>query len=297
MAIQTATTGNLEHAQNIVIAKCLIATEHNQPCVGLVDRFRLGKGEKSLTVPRVGQVSAQRLTDGVDLVDSADIGLDYESASPDEVGLKFILTDKLVRQFNEDVFKLIGLQMGNAMARIRDGDVITLFTSLSQTLGADNASLIMANAAGCVAYATANKFPRPIVAVHHPNAVAKLSMDMQAMRAAGGTVYAPIGLSDVGEALLKNFWSGVSMDRINFYHAGNIAILTGYHSGYGAIFGRSCLGFVESQAPTTERERDASLRAYEVVMVSDYKAFEINDDWGARMHYEIGALGHASTKA
>ena len=298
MATQTATTGNLEHAQNIVIAQCLIATEHNQPCVNLVNRFRLGKGEKSLTVPRVGQVDAQNLTDGVDLVTTADIGLDYETASPDEVGLKFILTDKLVRQFNEDVFKLIGTQMGNAMARKRDKDVITLFASLTtHTLGIDNASLILANASGAVAYATANKFPRPIVFVHHPNAVAKLSLDMQGQRGAAGTVYVPVGLSSVSEQLLKDYWSGVSLDRINFYQDGNIEKYSTVDSGYGAMFGRGCLGFCESLAPTTERERDASLRAYEVVMVSDYKAFEINADWGARAQYEIGALTHNSTKA
>jgi len=45
MGIQTATAGQLENAQNIVIAKARFTMEHNQPCVELVEHLSLGKGE------------------------------------------------------------------------------------------------------------------------------------------------------------------------------------------------------------------------------------------------------------
>ncbi len=297
MAIQTATTGDLEQAQRIVIASCLMATEHNEPCVAMgTTKFKLAKGEKSLTVPNVAQVSAQALTDGVDLVDSVDIGLAYVSAAPDEVGLKFILTDKLVRQFNEDVFKIIGTQLGNGMARKRDTDVITLFASLSLGVGADNATLHATNAMGAIAYAVAQKFPSPMVFIHHPNAIAALSRSAQAIAtaSAGLTVVNPAGLSPMSAELARNFF-GITLNGIPFYHDGNIAVIAAVDSGYGALLGNGCLGFLESLAPTTERERDASLRAWEVVMVTDYKAFEVMDAWGAYARYEIGALTHNST--
>ena len=57
----------------------------------------LGKGEKSVTVPKVGQMTAASLTDGIDLVDSQDIGMTTTSLTTGEVGLKVILTDKLVQ--------------------------------------------------------------------------------------------------------------------------------------------------------------------------------------------------------
>jgi len=51
---------------------------------------------------------------------------------------------------------------------------------------------------------------------------------------------------------------------------------------------------VPSQAPNIERERDASLRATEIVIVSDYGVFELDDAYGFPMQYE---LGNPSTSA
>ncbi len=286
MAISTATTGDLEAAQRIVIAKCLMATEYNQPCVAFgTTRFKLGKGEKSMTIPNVGQVSAQALTDGVDLVDSVDIGLAYVEAAPDEVGMKFILTDKLVRQMNEDVFGLIGNQLGNGMARKRDVDVITLFASLSLGVGADNATLHMSNAAGMIAYAVAQKFPNPMVVIHHPNALGELVINSSAI---GTSYYAGI-MQGFSEELLRNYWK-ININGVNFFHSGEIDKITGTDSGYGAILSKSALCFIEGRAPLVEREKDISLRGWEVVVTSDYGCFELDDSMGAPMRYEIGAL-------
>jgi hypothetical protein len=77
---------------------------------------------------------------------------------------------------------------------------------------------------------------------------------------------------------------------VSFYNDGNIAKISGTDSGYGAIFSKSAMCYVESQAWRTERERDASLRAWEVVTVSDYGVFELDDSYGAPMRYEIGDL-------
>src|SRR4030042_507339 len=96
--IQKETTGQLEDAQRIAIEQARFTAEHNAPCLGLIEQFRLGKGEKSVVVPKVGQMTAQALADGVDLADSEDIGMTTTTLTASEVGLKVILTDKLVRQ-------------------------------------------------------------------------------------------------------------------------------------------------------------------------------------------------------
>jgi len=43
----------------------------------------------------------------------------------------------------------------------------------------------------------------------------------------------------------------------------------------------------------TERQRDASLRATEVVMTADYGVFELDDSRGAPVTFEIGDLATA----
>ena len=299
MAIQTATTGNLDDAQNIIIAASRYTQEHNMPCVNLVEHFTLPQGAKQMTIPKVGQMTANALVDGVDLVDSAAIGMTTVDLTTSEVGLKVILTDKLLRQENEDVFKMIGRQMGDAQSRKKDRDVIALFTGLNggTTLGVDNAELTIHMATGCIAFATANKFPVPVYVVHHPNALANLSKNTMAIGAGAGVTqvsyYTGI-LQGLSEELLRNFW-GLKINGVNFFHDGNIDKDGSNDSGYGAIFSKNAMCVIDSLASTTERERDASLRAWEVVVVSDYGAFEIDDTYGAPMLYEIGDLSTTTT--
>ena len=66
---QTATTGNLENAQRIILASARYTEEHNAPALALIEQFTLPKGSKQVTVPKVGQMSMSDLQDGIDIID------------------------------------------------------------------------------------------------------------------------------------------------------------------------------------------------------------------------------------
>ena len=287
MAIQTATTGNLENAQNIILAQARYTMEHNMPTSNLIEKFTLGKGNKQLTVPKVGQMTAEDLVDGVDLTTSQEIGLTTTDLTTGEVGLKVILTYKLLNQFNEDVFRMIGRQMGDGMARKKERDVQALFSALNggTALGADNNLLNIRAASACVVYATAQKYPTPVSVVHHPNALGELAINSMAI---GATYYSGI-LQGLSEELLRNYFV-MRINGVNFFHSGEIDKISGTDSGYGAIFSKSSMCIIEGWAPLTEREKDISLRGWEVVTTSDYGVFELDDSYGAPMRYEIGTL-------
>jgi len=288
MATQTATMGNLENAQNIMLAQSRYTMEHNMPTANLVEKFTLGKGNKQLTIPKVGQMEADNLVDGVDMISSEEIGLTTTDLTTGEVGLKVILTYKLINQFNEDVFRMVGRQMGDAMARKKERDLQALFSGLNggTALGADNNLLNLRAASGCVVFATANKFPSPVAVVHHPNALGELAINAAAI---GSTTYFAGIMQGYSEELLRNFWS-MRINGVNFFHSGEIDVISGVHSGYGAIFSKSAMCIIEGWAPMVEREQDISLRGHEVVITSDYGVFELDDTYGAPMRYEIGAL-------
>jgi len=285
MAVQTATTGDLDNAQNIAIAKARYTAEHNAPCANLIEQMTLAQGQKQITVPKVGQMTAVGLTDGVDLVDTEDIGMSTTDLTTGEVGLKVILTDKLLRQLNEDAFSMVGVQMGDAMGRKKDRDIIALISALNSgtVLGADNKDLTLTNLSACIAWAKGNKLPNPIAVVHHPYAA--YAIVTSAALTPSVTYPIPVGFS---EDLLKNFFKTV-VNGVAVFEDGNIDKITGYDSGYGAIFSKSAMVHVKSLAYTTERERDASLRAWEVVVTEDYGCFELDNSYGAAMQYEIGA--------
>jgi hypothetical protein len=275
MAIQTAGTTELDEAQRIIIAKSRYTQEHVAPMLQLAEHFTLAKGEKQLTIPKVGQMDASDLTDGVDMTASEDIGMTADQIDTEEVGLKVIITDKLARQLNEDVFAMVGKQVGDAMARKKDKDLLALFDSLGGDAdGGDAVSLAYYGAVSSILRGT--PVPLPIVAVLHPYQAYVL----KAAVATAGTYELATGIvSDVIKQWQVGTWAGVPC-----YEDGNITIASSM--AHGAMFSKTgCLGYLQSLADTTERERDASLRATELVIVCDYEAFAIDTTYGYDMYY------------
>jgi hypothetical protein len=251
---------------------------------GLIEKFNLGKGEYQLTIPKVGQMDAEDLVEGVDMVDSEDIDVSTVTATTAEVGLKVIITDTLVQQNNEDVFRIIGRQMGDAMARKKDTDIIALFGSLNggTKLGADGADLSLANASALIANAKANKFGTDLFIVHHPNAIWKLASSI-------GNTLATYPLPDAfNNPAVSDYYTGVKIAGVPFFEDGNIEKVSSVDSGIGVIADRTAMGHLAARERREERDRDISLRAFEVVVTEDYAVFEVDDTKGAGAQYEIG---------
>ena len=285
---QTATTGNLENAQKIIISAARYTEEHNAPAMALTEKFSLPKGSKQVTVPKVGQMTMSDLQDGVDIIDEEDIGMTTVDLTAAEVGAKVVLTDKLVRQSAPNVFSIIGKQLGDGMARKKDNDVLALYTNLNggTKLGAATKFMKASNVQGIIAYAKANNFGSQLYILHHPNAVAYLSKE-SAVAASSGSSPIPEGWS---QDLLSNFWSGLRpMNNVAIFEDGNITEDSS-GDGIGVIADKSAMATLSSVDTRTERQRDASLRATEVVMTADYGVFELDDTRGAGVTFDVTAL-------
>lgn len=289
MTVQTATTGQLEDAQRIAIAEARFTAEHNMPMLGLIERMTLPKGHKSITVPKVAQMTANSLADGVDLTDTEDIGMTTTSLTTGEIGLKVILTDKLIRQESEDPMRIVGRQMGDAMARKKNSDVLALFSGFSTDLGAAGRQLELSNLVPIITYAKANKFPMPIAFVHHPWALYEVGRSVTTgtpSNAALSTI--PDGFS---ADMLKDFFN-FTINKVPVVEDGNITE-DASGDGVGAIFSKNALVYVESVGFNTERERDASMRATELIITADYGVFELDDSYGAACTFNVAAIATA----
>ena len=279
---QTATTGSLENAQNIIIAAARYTEEHNAPAMNLIEQFTLPKGSKQVTVPKVGQMSMQDLTDGVDIVDEEDIGMTTVDLTASEVGAKIILTDKLVRQSAENVFSMIGRQLGDGMARKKDVDVLALYSGFSTDIGAAGRSMSLANVSAAVAYAKGKKFGSNVYIVQHPFAVWDIA---NTAVTATSTYPVPAGWS---ADLLGNFFSGLRpINGVPIFEDGNISIDSS-DDAVGVIADRSALGVLKSVDMNKEQDRDISLRATEVVITADYGVFELDDSKGVALTLDAG---------
>ena len=282
-SIQTSTTGNLQKMSRIMLTKARYQEEHNMPVVALIDRFNLAKGHYQLDIPKVAQMTAGDLVDGQDLIDSEDISPEIVSATAAEVGLKVVITDRLLRQNNENVFSIIGRQMGDAMARKKDTDAIALFSGFDDTYGGDKA-ITLALASGVIANAKENKYGNPLFIVHHPNVIYTVS------QAVGNTI-ATYPLPDVfNKPAVKDYFTGVKIGGVPFFEDGNIEAVSGQTYGYGIIAHKSAMGYLVASAKSERRQRDESLRATEVIVVEEYGMFEADDSRAGTMQYTMSSI-------
>mgnify|MGYP003644015087 CR=1 FL=1 len=277
-----ATTGNLENAQRIIISTARYTEEHNAPAMNLIEQFTLPKGSKQVTVPKVGQMTMSDLVDGMDIVDEEDIGMTTVDLTAAEVGAKIIITDKLARQSAENVFSLIGRQLGDGMARKKDSDVLALYSGFSTDIGAAGRSMSLANVSAAVAYAKGNNFGSQVYIVQHPFAVWDIA---NTAVTASSTYPVPAGWS---QDLLGNFFSGLRpINGVPIFEDGNITI-DASTDAVGVCADKSALAVLKSVDTRTERQRDASLRATEVVITADYGVFELDDSKGVALTLDAG---------
>ena len=285
---QTATTGNLENAQKIIIAASRYTEEHNAPAMNLIEQFNLPAGNKQVTVPKVGQMSMSDLVDGQDIIDEEDIGMTTVDLTASEVGAKIIITDKLSRQSAENVFSIIGRQLGDGMARKKDTDVTALYSGFGTDIGAAGRSMSLANVSATVAYAKGKKFGSQVYIVQHPFAVWDIA---NTAVTASATYPVPAGWS---ADLLGNFFSGLRpINGVPIFEDGNITI-DGNDDAVGVCADKTALAVLNSVDTRTERQRDASLRATEVVMTADYGVFELDDSKGVALTLDAGTPATSS---
>lgn len=205
------------------------------------------------------------------------------SVTTSEVGAKVVLSWKLLRQNVAANFQTAGRQFGDASKRKREADLINLFSGLNggTTLGAAAAAFSAANATSCVAIAKTDKYGEDLAMIVHPNSAMRLARDTTTV--GSGTVRPlPEGYS---ARLLQNAWTGHAIWGVPIFETGNIS-RDSSDDMIGAIMGKDALGTLTSQEPFQGKTNDLSLRAWELVYVEDYAAFEFDDTRGAPLTYD-----------
>ena len=77
------------------------------------------------------------------------------------------------------------------------------------------------------------------------------------------------------------------MNGVPIFEDGNLAVSS--NNAVGVIAAKDALAVLKSVDTRTERQRDASLRATEVVITSDYGVFELDDAKGAPLTFDAQA--------
>ena len=282
MAVQGSTTGQLENASLEMIGKARYTMEHNAPNLALVRKFTLESGHDTMVIPKVGQMTFTNINETEQNTNEMDIGMTTASVGTSIVGGKVIITDTLLRQNTQDIWSIVGTQIGDAATRRMEADIIALYSALNggTSLGAAGAVFNVGNVMNCIAYAKTNKFGSGLRVVHHPNAILRLSKDLTTL---GSNRPIPDGFS---ASRLRNFFTGIVLGGVAFFETGNIDPDSN-DDGIGTIMHKDALGVLQGGAIRRRKDRDESIGegAWVLYVTHRYTAFELDDSLGAAMTY------------
>tara|TARA_R100001198_G_scaffold82935_1_gene56212 strand:- start:1067 stop:1822 length:756 start_codon:yes stop_codon:yes gene_type:complete len=244
----------------------------------LVRNYAITGGGKAVEVPIYAAVSAAAVNEATDLSNTA-INPSSQTITASEVGIMTTLTDLARNAAPRNVAADIGRLFGEAIAKKQDQDLIALFDGFSSAVG-DGTSAINA-AAIFNALSTLRENALNInecAVVLHP----KIAFDLKANLT---NTFANANANDLANEALRSGFVG-SLAGMNVFETSNMSN-TGNAGDYkGGAFHRDAIALAEMQGLKIETQRDASLRADEIVATAVYGVGEIHDSYGVELHHD-----------
>ena len=275
MANET-TSSTISELYTEIVAEAMFTASEQSIMKGLVRNYTIAGGGKSVEVPIYPTVSASAVSEASDLSNTA-INPTSVTITASEVGLMTTLTDLARNSASRNVAQDIGRVFGEAIARKIDLDLTALFDGFSTAVGGTGATLTADTVAQAHANLRNNSVPmNDLALVLHPMVAHDLKRGMT-------NTYAGLDTDISNEALRSGFIG--TLFGVPVFETANMAD-TGTAGDYkGAMFHRDALGLAMMQDLKIEVQRDASLRADEIVATAVYGVAELQDSYGI----EIGA--------
>ena len=282
MANTTTTTVNDLLPQ--IVAEAMFQANEKSIMRGLVKNFTMPLNSgKSIVVPTYPKVTASAIAEGTDLSTVAQaVSTDGATLTVSEVGAMTTVTDLALRTSSSNVIADVGKLFGEAIASRIDKDLTALFGSFSTGVGAADQTITVNKIFEAVANLRKNGVPATDLAcVLHP----MIAYDLKA--AIGTQAYAG---GDLQTEALRSGYVG-TLAGVPIFESSNMADSSDNDPGTtgdykGGLFHRDALGLAMMQDIQIEQQRDASLRATELVATAVYGKGEIFDSYGIEMEFD-----------
>lgn len=275
-----STTSVLSELLPSIVAEAMFQAQEQSIMRGLVKNYTMGANNgKTITVPIWDTVAAASVAEGTDLSNTA---LNTTSAvlTVGEVGVMATVTDLAVRTSASNVVADAGRLMGEAIAKKIDQDLMGQFDSFTTTaLGGVDETITAAKIFEAVAKLRAqNVSGADIFCVLHPEVAYDLKANMT-------NTFANANANDLANEALRTGYVG-TIAGVNIFESANMEN-TGTAGDYkGGVFHRDALGLAMMQDINIETQRDASLRATELVATAVYGQGILLNKYGVEMHFD-----------
>ena len=277
-----STTTSLASLISPIVQEALFTASERSIMRGLVREYAVGNNTgKIAQVPVYPVVSAEDLTEGTDMSGtSADqtITTTTKNITLKEVGIMTNLTDFIRDTSEQNVVSHLGRLFGEAIAKKIDTDLIALFAGFSFDAGAANTEMTPQDIFEAAAKLRSNNAPGPYYGVFHPNAIFNVK---KVLATQGNTAFGGNGQSELANEALRTGFVG-SIAGIQIFESSNFTI-DGDDDSVGGVFSQEALGLAMQNDLSMEMQRNASLRAEEVVATARYGVAELIDTYGVRI--------------
>ena len=266
-----STSSTLSELYTEIVAEALFVASEQSTMRPLVRNYAITGGGKSVEVPIYSAVSAADVSEATDLSNTA-IDPTSKTITCTEHGIMTTLTDLGRNAAPRNVAADIGRLFGEGIAKKMDQDLLALFDGFSTAVGTDSAALTPATIFNAASTLRAAGLPvDETYCVLHP----KVAYDLKS-----GLTNTFAGLStDLSNEALRNGFIG-QIAGIKIFETGNMSN-TGTAGDYkGGMFHKDALGLAMMQDIKIETQRDASLRADEIVATAVYGVGELHDSYG-----------------
>ena len=273
-----STSSTLSELYTEIVAEAQFVASEQSIMRNLVRNYAISGGGKAVEVPVYSAVSAAAVSEATDLSNTA-IDPSSVTITAAEVGVMTTLTDLARNAAPRNVAADIGRLFGEAIAKKQDQDLIALFDGFSTAVGDGTSAINAAAIFNALSTLRGNALNiNECAVVLHP----KIAYDLKANLT---NTFANANANDLANEALRSGFVG-SLAGMRIFETSNMSN-TGTAGDYkGGAFHRDAIALAEMQGLKIETQRDASLRADEIVATAVYGVGEIHDTYGVELHHD-----------
>ena len=274
MANETTTT-TLNDLISPIVQEAMFVASETSIMPGLVKNFTVpANAGKVLQVPLYStQTISTDVGENGDLSNTA-ISTDKADITLTEAGIMTTLTDMARNHSVSNVVADLGKVFGEAIAKRHDRALTGLFSSFSSSIGAAQDEIEVKDLFEAFATLKANAVPGPYFGVFNPKAIYNVKKSLT------NTFVNPNPANVVNQAMTEGFIGRIA--GIDIFESSNV-VEDSATNAVNAVFSRDALGLAVAHNINIETQRDASLRAEEVVASTRFGVSVLHNSYGVKI--------------
>jgi len=271
-----STTSTLQHLISPIVQEAMFVASETAIMPGLVKNFTVpANAGKVLQVPLYGTETAIDRNEAQDLTNTA-ISTNVANITLTEAGIMTTLTDMARNHSVSNVVADLGKLFGEAIAKRHDQALTSLFTNFTEVgAGAQGKEITVENLFQAYATLKSLAVPGPYYGVFHPKAIYNVKKSLT-----NSFVNPTNNLAVTNQAMSEGYIGRIA--GIDIYETSNFASFSDGQVVNG-VFSRDALGLAVAEGLKIETQRDASLRADEVVASTRYGVQVLHSTYGVKL--------------